>query len=507
VNIEPNIFLSYCHKNIDIAELIDKDFQSIGILLKRDVRDVGYMESFKNFMERIRDSGYALMIISDEYLKSINCMYEVVEFLKERDIQNRILLIVLENAQIYDLKGKVGYVKYWKDTFESLNNELENLPRSRSTFLSEELKRVDKIYSNIDEFLGIIGDKKFVTFKDLKKNNYEDILNFINYDRKELVEEIFSIIDMENNEEKDIELEKFIKKNPKFAKGYFYRAYLAEEKCEFKKAKYYYENYLNEISPSDAAAYNNLANLLKSDFNLYKDAKKYYEKAIEVNPIYADAYSNYASLLFDKFEDKEGAIKNFEKALEINPNNAVTHYNFAILYDRFDDIDKAKLHLEKAIELNPDYNEAHYNLASLLNIKFNDFNGAKLHYEMSIKLNPLIAETHADLGVLLKTKFNDIEGAKLHYEKALELKPNLSEATFNLAILLMYNIGDMDGAKKYFERTIELKPNFAHSYFNLAILMKKTYKDEERAIKLFEKAIDLNPDLATLDSFIENYNT
>jgi hypothetical protein len=51
---QPKIFLSYSHKNKNVAEAIDNDFQKIGIMFQRDVRDVGYMESLKIYGENKR---------------------------------------------------------------------------------------------------------------------------------------------------------------------------------------------------------------------------------------------------------------------------------------------------------------------------------------------------------------------------------------------------------------------------------------------------------------------
>ncbi len=410
---QPNIFLSYSWKNMEIADSIDNDFKSKGIMFQRDIRDVGYMESIKKFMERIRDSGYVLMIISDEYLKSENCMYEVSEFLKEKDFQDRILLIVLENARIYDFKGKKGYIEYWKKVYEAMNNKLNELPREKSIKLSKELNKVQNIYSNIDEFLDIVGDKKSVSFSKLRENNYKDILDIVKYVNPELLDELFKISNIKDIQEREIKLDKFIENNPKFFGGYFYRAYLAAAKGDYKVAKHYYTDYLSKTFPSDAFAHNNLATLLKNEFDDIKEARKHYNEAIQINPNYAEAHNNLANLLIDKFHDKEGAIEHFEKAIEINPNFAEAHNNLALLLlDEYHDKDGAKEHYKKAIIINPNFALAYYNLALLLIID-NDKNGAKKYYEKAIETNPDYINAHYNLALLLSNEFNDKIGANV----------------------------------------------------------------------------------------------
>jgi hypothetical protein len=77
------IFLSYSWYNSNIADCLDILFKTKNITLKRDVRDVEYKQSIKEFMKKIRTSDYCLVVISENYLKSINCMYEVTEFIKD----------------------------------------------------------------------------------------------------------------------------------------------------------------------------------------------------------------------------------------------------------------------------------------------------------------------------------------------------------------------------------------------------------------------------------------
>ena len=107
---KPSVFISYSSKNKEYADYIDKVFQKNGITLTRDIRDVAFKESFKEFMQRIRDTNFAILVISDDFLKSRNCMYEVVEFLKEKDFKEKLLPVVLDDVSL-DPKGKAKYQK------------------------------------------------------------------------------------------------------------------------------------------------------------------------------------------------------------------------------------------------------------------------------------------------------------------------------------------------------------------------------------------------------------
>ena len=114
---KPSVFISYSSKNKEYANYIDKVFKKNGITLTRDIRDVAFKESFKVFMQKIRDTNFAILVISDDFLKSRNCMYEVIEFLKEKDFKEKLLPVVLDDVSL-DPKGKAKYQKYWKKKYD-----------------------------------------------------------------------------------------------------------------------------------------------------------------------------------------------------------------------------------------------------------------------------------------------------------------------------------------------------------------------------------------------------
>ena len=95
------IFLSYSWADKDVADIIDKDFSSIGIQLVRDIRDISYRSSIKEFMHKVGKSDFVIMIISNEYLKSQNCMYEVNELVNTHEFEKRILPLTTNNASIF----------------------------------------------------------------------------------------------------------------------------------------------------------------------------------------------------------------------------------------------------------------------------------------------------------------------------------------------------------------------------------------------------------------------
>ena len=111
-------------------------------------------------MKKVRDTDYVLMIISDEYLKSPNCMFEVVEVMKDDNYKDRILPIILPNANIYSPIERIEYLQYWEGEFEKLRQKIEKHSPEEVIHSSNDLKIIRHIRLCINEFLSIISDLK-----------------------------------------------------------------------------------------------------------------------------------------------------------------------------------------------------------------------------------------------------------------------------------------------------------------------------------------------------------
>jgi len=151
------MFVSYCQKDKIYADHIDLYFKNRKVIMHRDVRDIKDWSSIKQYMNSAGKMDYAILVITDNYLKSPNCMYEVLEVMKEHNYKNIIFPVVVENS-IYKIEGKLKYVSYWEDQFKTLNERMKQVEIVNLGPLQEELKRTQTIASSISEFLGLISD-------------------------------------------------------------------------------------------------------------------------------------------------------------------------------------------------------------------------------------------------------------------------------------------------------------------------------------------------------------
>jgi hypothetical protein len=175
------IFISYCWANETVVNEIDESFLIEGIKLIRDKRDTEYKDSFKEFMKRIRKTDFVLMVISDAYLKSKNCLYEVLEVLKDENYKNRIFPIVLTDAKIYSPSNRLEYLNYWKNEYQKLKTAIANYSPEEVISVTQDLKVLRDINGSIVDFMSIISDIKNIPIESLRKSKFREIKNKLGF--------------------------------------------------------------------------------------------------------------------------------------------------------------------------------------------------------------------------------------------------------------------------------------------------------------------------------------
>lgn len=118
-------------------------------------------------MEGIRQQDYAVLIVSDYYLKSKNCMFEVTEMMKEREYVDRIFPAIVETC-IYEPLVRAGYINYWQQECDKLETVVKGLNPTNAIELIEDLKCYKNIASSMGEFLSIVSDKNNPNIRDVE---------------------------------------------------------------------------------------------------------------------------------------------------------------------------------------------------------------------------------------------------------------------------------------------------------------------------------------------------
>lgn len=172
---EHSIFLSYCWNDTERANKIDEYLRKKGIGVTRDIRGVDNWQSLKDFMRTIRENDFAVLLISDSYLKSVNYMYEVLEIMKEVEFRRRIFPAIID-TNIYSMEEQI---KYWEKRVEILKKNLMGLGYTNGLALGQELKKSEDIARCIAEFLVNIADMKNPDINNIHEAIYQGIKTYV----------------------------------------------------------------------------------------------------------------------------------------------------------------------------------------------------------------------------------------------------------------------------------------------------------------------------------------
>jgi hypothetical protein len=170
------IFISYAW-NDESQIIVDKIynlFKDEGYNIHLDKVDIGFKGNIKTYMQTIGKGKYIIVIISDKYLKSPNCMYEMLEIKEKGNVYDKIFPIVLRDANIYDEEKRIDYLNFWDEKIESLNKKIKemHIAAGIKNFINT-LDQYCRIRSIMDEITEMLQDMNTLTPEMHKETNFE----------------------------------------------------------------------------------------------------------------------------------------------------------------------------------------------------------------------------------------------------------------------------------------------------------------------------------------------
>lgn len=182
---EQAVFISYAwgeetEEREQIVNQLDRSLQKRGLKIVRDKRDLGYKGSIRKFMERIGEGDCVILVISDKYLRSKNCMYELVEIAEHKQFTDRIFPMILEDARIYNAGDRLAYIEHWDKNKLELQEKIRSLrDLSNLTGIHEELNDYDRFRDEIDRLTTVLKDMNTLTPDMLRESDFQQLYDAI----------------------------------------------------------------------------------------------------------------------------------------------------------------------------------------------------------------------------------------------------------------------------------------------------------------------------------------
>ena len=130
-------------------------------------------------MERIGQGKCVIVVISDKYLKSPNCIFELLEVAKNGKLYDRIFPIVLADAEIYKPVQRLKYIKYWEDEIKQFDEGLKEVSAANLQGFREEIDLYARIRNNISELTNILKNMNTLTPDIHNQSKFEELVKAI----------------------------------------------------------------------------------------------------------------------------------------------------------------------------------------------------------------------------------------------------------------------------------------------------------------------------------------
>ena len=161
------IFLSYAQKDMAIADGIDRGLQKFGYDVKRDVHDLKQWESIRSFMKTIRKEDYVVFLVSDTYLRRENCIFEVMQFLKDENNDKRAFPIAVSFTDkeaadrkadglvtsMFDFEYLVEIVSFWQKKAEEVKKKISAVEIENRAELDASYREIKNMAQSVSQFL------------------------------------------------------------------------------------------------------------------------------------------------------------------------------------------------------------------------------------------------------------------------------------------------------------------------------------------------------------------
>lgn len=181
-SVIPAIYISYAWnpESDAIAESVEKEFQKRGVRIIRDKNDLKYKERLKDFMKAIGRGKYVILIISNNYLKSENCMFELLQIFKNQDFYERIFPVVLKDVRISKATDRIELVKYWENEADNLDTKIRELKKlSNIQGVTDDLNLYTEIRNNIAKLTNILKDIYYLNTEKHISSNFKQLYDLI----------------------------------------------------------------------------------------------------------------------------------------------------------------------------------------------------------------------------------------------------------------------------------------------------------------------------------------
>lgn len=202
---KPEVYISYAWEDESekIVNKICTTLETKNIKYERDKKNIEYKGSIKAFENRLGKGDFIILVISDKFLRSKDCMYEVLRIKEHGNMSFRILPIVLSSAKIHRSVDRIQYIEHWEKEIEMLDAGMKRVNSANLVGVRDDIDNFTKFRAIIDEIITLLSDMNTLSRSIHENNNYSDILKII--EENSIIESISETYDSDSKTKETID--------------------------------------------------------------------------------------------------------------------------------------------------------------------------------------------------------------------------------------------------------------------------------------------------------------
>lgn len=196
------IFISYNHKTSKMADIVEKSLNEeygYKMNINRD-KQLIYRDDIEKYMDTIKENDIIVSLITNAYLKSEACMYEITELMRDTRYSEKLAFIIINEADLKYIQDeseiipniygekRYEYVEYWVNEKRKYSARLKNLSDSLTSTveLNATIRRIGRICDDIGSFLDFLNRSMGQNFVTMHNNDFLEIKKMIDEKMNEI---------------------------------------------------------------------------------------------------------------------------------------------------------------------------------------------------------------------------------------------------------------------------------------------------------------------------------
>jgi len=168
----PRVFVSYAwgdgtpdgQARQKLVETLCARLDEQGVKVRRDQDELRPGELISEFMDRLAEGDFVLTVISDKYLKSEYCMYELFRIYrncadKPERFLGRVTPLILPDARLDEIEDRLDRADHWTERAKRLEPRIKSSMESVGTSAFRKFRLIGEFARNTSDMLELLVDK------------------------------------------------------------------------------------------------------------------------------------------------------------------------------------------------------------------------------------------------------------------------------------------------------------------------------------------------------------